>query len=265
MDQLKQPQDEIFPDSRFQKYGIEILEDGSINGPKRPALYTHTPTLKFENSKQRILESENFFFDKHFLYPFSTAEHQATVLEIVDKIFQEITGKSYKEFSNIVIMSEEDFQEYKSLITSRQKQERRIQGDFHGINLGGLIIMQDTGGNNCFPLLFHELGHALYPDENNNYIDELRAMYFQILCTKKLDQELKKIGINSSYPDNYYEGLPLPTEEHRKAFADARALFVYQTQYEMVVKDNPRAEKMMDEFLGIVKQTRESLNENYPD
>ncbi len=260
MDELRSSQTETALSSRFHKYGIEILENGSINGPKRPPLNGSTPNLTFENSKEIVLELDKDFLYEYFLRPFSAAEHQTAVLEVVDKVFREITGKSFKDFSNIIIMSKDDFIDFKNLAAPGLKQQRGIQGDFHGISLGGLIILQDTGGSNCFPLLFHELGHNLYLDENNNYIDEFRAFYFQILCTKKLERELKKIGIEATYPDDYYEGLPLPTEDHRKAFMGARALFLFQTEYEMVVKDSPNAEVRMDELLGIVKQARKVFN-----
>lgn len=257
MDETISSQTEATLSSRFQKYGIEILENGFINGPKKPSLNGRTPELSFENSIEAVLDSNREFLYEYFLHPFSVAEHQTVVLEVVDKIFREITGKSFKDFSNIIIMSKDDFIDFKNLVAAPGlKEQRGIQGDFHGISLGGLLILQDTGGNSCFPLLFHELGHNLYPDEHNNYTDEFRAFYFQILCTKKLEQELKKIGIEASYPDDHYEGLPLPTEDHRKAFMGARVLFIYQTQYEMVVKGSSRAEAMMDEFLEIVKQKR---------
>ena len=79
-------------------------------------------------------------------------------------------------------------------------------------------------------------------------------MYFQILCTKKLEKELEKLGIDASYPDDYYKDILLPTEEHKKAFTDARALFTFQTQYQAVVEGSHRAKKMMKKFLEIVKQ-----------
>gem|GEM_PF-2521231 len=79
-------------------------------------------------------------------------------------------------------------------------------------------------------------------------------MYFQIVCTKKLEQELAKIGIQATYPDNYYEETDLPSHEHKKAYDDARLLYNFQKRNGMGGKDNPRAEKMLCEFLEIVKQ-----------
>jgi len=254
MDNFRRSQYRETPNNRFQKYGITVRDDGFVDGPKRPASFGKTPKFKFEDSKQSVLEPEVTFLLDNFGKRFSIAEHQAEVLRVVDRIFQEITGISYKEFSNIIVMSVEDFDEYKRVTASMRKQDRGISGDFQGINLGGLIMVQDTGGDNCFPLLFHELGHTLYPDEHDNYIDEFRAMYFQILCTKKFEKELGKIGLNVSYLDDFYEGLPLPTEEHRKAFYDARALFVFQTQNGMIEKGSPYTKEGMKEFQEIIKQ-----------
>lgn len=259
MDFEKQPQQIENPNDRFKKYEIEFLADGSIRGPKRPEQFGKTPEFSFEVDDQKILEAEKTFLSEHFGEAFSTLEHQNEVLIIVNKIFQKITGRSFRDFSNIIIMSPDDFEEYARITAPKLKKDRGIEENFHGINLGGLIIIRDTGGSNCFPLLFHELGHAMYPNEHENYLDELRAMYFQILCTKKLEKELEKIGIKMSFPDDYYKDLPLPTEDHRKAFEDARVLFMFQTNYDLFIKDKEDNMKMQKELLDKIKQTTQSF------
>lgn len=245
-------------DYNFEEYDIEVLEDGSINGPKRPEQYAKTPKFTYKDTSEIVLGNEKDSLSEYFEKPFSVCENQKVVLTVVDKIVKEIVGKSFKDFANIIIMSEDDFLKLRKMIT-KETMSRGIEGDYHGINLGGLIISQDTNGNNCFPLLFHEIGHNMYPDEHDNYLDEFRAMYFQILCTKKLENELSKIGINTSYPDDYYKEIPLPTDEHRKAYEDARALFTYQLHYDAVVKGSERAESLENKFLEIVKQNNKSF------
>ncbi|MBI2473657.1 hypothetical protein HYV70_03845 [Candidatus Uhrbacteria bacterium] len=240
--------------TRFRKYGIEFLRDGSISGPKKPRRYGKTPEFIFEDHIHSALETQKTFLRRCFEEPFSVVEHKDAILDIVDKIIQEIIGESFRNFANIIILSSDDFEEFAKKMSPKLKQTRGVEGDFQGMNLGGLIIMQDTGGNNCFPLLFHEIGHTLYPDEQDTYIDELRAMYFQILCTKKLEKELEKIKINMSYSDDYYKDLPLPSDDHRRAFQDARILFIYQSFYDEIVKDNARAEKLEKELLEKIKQ-----------
>lgn len=255
----KQPEQAENPNDRFKKYRIEFLKDGSIRGPKRPEQFGKTPEFIFKEDEQVILEAEKTFLSEHFGKAFPTSEHRDEVLTIVDKVFQSVTGKFFKDFSNIIIMTPDDFEEYARITAPKLKEDRGISDDFHGINLGGLIIIRDTGGSNCFPLLFHELGHAMYPNEHENYLDELRAMYFQILCTKKLEKELEKIGIKMSFPDDYYKDFPLPTEDHRKAFDDARVLYMFQTNYDLFVKGKANNEKLQNDLLDKIKQTSRSF------
>lgn len=255
----KQSQRKETLNERFRKYGIDLSEDGLILGREKPEQFGKTPEFMFRDSGQNILEAEKPFLTERFGKAFSVYEHQESVMRIVDSVVQDITGSPFKNFTDIVIVSQNDFKEYARAAAPRLKTSRGILGDFHGINLGGLVIVQDVGGDNCFPLLFHEIGHNMYPNEGLNYLDELRAMYFQILCTKKLEAELVKIGLNFSYPDDYYKEYPLPTKEHEKAFEDARVLFIYQSQYEAVVKGSERAEKREQELLKKVNQTKKSF------
>ena len=140
-------------------------------------------------------------------------------------------------------MSKEDFENFRQVSRPRLKEGREIVGDIDGIHLEGLIIVRDTFSNSIFPLLFHEIGHSLYPNTHDNYIDELRAMYFQILCVKLFESELRKVGINAGYKDNYYENQDMPTVDHKRAFDYANVLYTYQSLYDKIVLENPVAEK----------------------
>lgn len=260
MDFESQSQQEKTQNDRFRKYGIEFLEDGSIHGPKRPEQFGKTPEFSFREDGQQLLEAEKTFLSEHFGETFSTLEYQDDVLRIVDTIFKNITGRLFRDFSNVIIMAPDDFEEYARITAPKLKEDRNVLGDFHGMNLGGLIIIRDTGGSNCFPLLFHELGHAMYPNEHDNYLDELRAMYFQILCTKKLEKELKKIGVEMSYPDDYYKDSLLPTEDHRNAFDDARTLFMFQENFNLFVKNKGDNVRLQQELLGKIKQASKSFD-----
>lgn len=254
-----QLQPEIALNGRLKKYGIKFLEDGSIFGPTRPKEFGKTPEFLFKETEKKLLDDEKVFLKKHFTGEFSTVEYQSDVLRVTDAIVREIIGKSFHEFTNIIFMSKEDFTEYAKVTAPHLAKKWKITGDFHGISLGGLVLMQDTGGSNCFPFLFHEIGHALYEVHENNYLNELRAFYFSILCIKKLEKELKKIGVGAYYADDYYKDWQLPSLDHKKACADARTLFAFQTHYDILVQGKDENEKTEQELLKKVKQNKKSF------
>lgn len=246
-------------DYQFQKYGLVFLEDGKVLGPKRPEYFSKTPKFNYENTESNLLEKNKEFLSNNFEKPFSAQEHQEQILSIANNIVQDVVGRPLTDFAHIIIMPREDFGKFREKIKDRLKNERGVVGDFHGINMGGVAILEDSGEKNCFPLLFHEIGHCLYPDTNDNYKDEFRAMYFQILCTKRFEIELGKNGLNFSYPDDYYEHVSLPTKDHELAFRHARLLYNFQNLYEDIVKGNKYAERMQADFLKIIGQDVKSF------
>ncbi len=244
---------------RLAKYGLKFLEEGAIEGPKKPKEFSKTPELTYSINQDKILENNDEFLKKHFLAEFSAQEFSSEILSIIDAIFRRLVRKALRNFACVIIMSKEDFAIFKQLAKPTLEQKRGISGDINGINMGGLIIVEDSLGNNIFPLIFHEVGHSLYPDTQDNYIDELRAMYFQILSVKMFEDELEKLGIHAHYADDYYKDTPMPTEEHKKAFEDARLLFTYQSFYDEVVAGNPRTEKGQEDLLQVVGQHTKSF------
>lgn len=228
----------------FSKYGIEFLADGTIHGPKRPSLYSQTPQFNYEKPSASLLEEHKDWLIKHMGKEFSVLDEQDAVLSVTDKVFSSIAGKTFSEFARVIIMSHEDFSHFKE-----KMQLLRGMEDFNAINLGGLVIAEDTKGDSFFPLAFHELGHNLYSDEKDKYVDELRAYYFQLLCVDQFQRELKKLGLQISYPEaeGYYDGYAFPSDEHKEAYRQATLLFrANGTQ----VMDTPE----MQNVLSLVKQ-----------
>lgn len=242
-------------DYSFKSYGITIEPNGNIIGPKRPEKYSQTPIFSFKEASEDLLANEEIsFLIRHFEQPFSVVEHQKVILSIANKITKIITGNNFYEYTNIIIMTKDDWDKFKM----RKKHGPKVTGNYHGLSFGGLIIIEDTGGNNIFPLLFHEIGHNFYDTSGDIYLDELRAMYFQILSTKMLEKVLKKNGVTLVYADDYYQGVDMPSEEHRLAYRDARHLFTSQIYYEHM-KGSSRFEQLQEDLLEKVKQDQKSF------
>lgn len=237
----------------FKKYNLKLLDNGVIEGPEKPKYQSETPEFNYDKTGDVISENDGKFLKDVIRKEFSVSEYRREVLSVVNSIFKKITGKHYSNYANIIIMDKDDFAVAKGVFKPNIE-ERGVGGDYNAINLGGLVICEDTGGDNCFSLLFHELGHNLYPDEGDTYKDELRAMYFQIVGTKLLEKELERIGTNSFFPEYSEEKTPFPSKEHLQAYLDAKLLYLYQLYYDEVVKGDEKKEKIQNGLLEIVKQ-----------
>lgn len=245
----------------FEKYNLKLLENGIIEGPEKPKYQSETPEFNYDRTGQIISEHDRSFLKEIFTKEFSVSEYRREVLGVVNSIFKKIAGRHYSNYANIIIMDKDDFMAAKSVFKPNME-ERGVGGDYNAINLGGLVICEDTGGDNCFPLLLHELGHNLYPDEKDTYKDELRAMYFQVVGTKLLEKEFERIGIKGYFPENNGEKTSFPSEEHRQAFKDAKLLYLYQSCYDEIVKGSDEKEKVQNELLEIVKQGTKSFSKS---
>ena len=242
---------DMLSNNRFEKYGISFLSERRLHWPKRPSHYGNTPEFKYEKWERSVLKRYSSFLLEHYMDDFLIIDHRKAVLWIIDSIVKEVIGRSYSDFVNIIIMEKDDFIKCKQIMNNHMK-SYGITGDYDWIALNGLLIIPETAWNNCFPLLFHEIGHNLYHPDDDKYIDELRAMYFEIMCTKKFEHELRKIWINVTYPDNDN----YPSEHHRVARWDAKELFEMQLFHNIVTLDKNK-QKLRKELLLKVKQKDE--------
>lgn len=194
-------------------YGLRLDDEGYIHhNQPYPPLRDTVPEFTITVPTIPLFEPK----DKEWLLKliteeFSAQANKAQIMEVVDRIFASITGSKTDDFAHIIIMSNEHFSLFKKKIYGESP-----KGDADGINFGGLVIVRDTGGNNIFPLLFHELGHSFYPQSDNDYEDELRGYFFQELCYRQLQHELEQIGIKLGP----MQQRPI-SEAHRQGLADA--------------------------------------------
>lgn len=256
MDQERQERrDYIYRELLNKKYGILFQENGSLIGPKRPLHNGETPIFRLEESSDIALLDLEVPIKEMFSAPFSAAEHQLDVIAISDTIVRVITGLSINDFANVRILSRDEFAYARSHMDKEMKDKRGIVKNYHGVHMaGGLILIEDPMGNSVFPLLFHEVGHSIYHNENDNYTDEFRAMYFQLLSTARFEYELGKLGVSVEYPRDYYAGMDLPTQQHSDAFKDARMLLDSERLFDASVRPSEKMDRWMMEKRALLLQ-----------
>lgn len=232
----------------FAKYGLEITEDNLVLGPVRPALYSHTPIFSLESRRNCDLTNTQTFLEKCFNGKFSIEEDRQQLISLLDNIFIAVTNRLLNEYVQFIFMNKEDFHNFRLKVRGNVDQGKL----YDAINLGGLVVVgAEMGDDRILPLLFHEIGHSLYPPENDNFIDELRAYYFQIICTKLFENQLQMIGMPMSYSE--HEDSMFPSEIHKQAYKSARALYGYNMMQEKEYDDSPYSRRMRNlQFL--VKQ-----------
>lgn len=231
------------------RYGLKLLPDGTFDGPRRPKLYSMTPVLRYESSRAlpgvlKLNEAERIFGEIGPIVSWPGA------LSIVAEIFEGIVGTKMGDFVKFVMFSRDDFRIFFEAVRPDMKSTRGVDGTFSALNLGGVVVIADTERSGFFPLALHEAGHCLYPDENDLYVDEFRAYFFQIVGTKVLENALGQIGVHVFYPDN----TEFPSEKHGFAYRDAKILVGYLTYYDETVRGSDRAEQQLKRFLSIVRQ-----------
>lgn len=232
----------------FAKYGLEFKTDVIIHGPKRPPLYSKTPTISLE-SGNIDLSSHKAFLERVFHGgKFSIADEREELMGVVGKIFTSATNKRLSDYANFIFMDRQHWDKFKSKIQGNIDEG----GNFDAINLGGLIVIGAEGDDKMLPLLFHEVGHSLYTPTNDRFTDELCAYYFQRLSTEVFHEQLKKIGLHYSYPD-YDEDDMFPSKVHKDAYQSAATLYIYQSLPELQEQDNSGFSQRMQALLSLIK------------
>lgn len=246
--------------TKLLKYGISVCEDLSINWPKIPELqWTSTPVFDYSRDNEPILWTHKDFLRKMFLENDYTSvyEERHSILAIVDTIFKRIIWKSFKEYTNLIVMTPQDFDVFRKT-QHNEMINRWVVWEFHWINLAGLILVEDSGWTNCFPLIFHELWHSLYENSEDSFLNEFRWMYFQILCTELLCLELLKLWIKASYPDDN-PNIEWLSSFHKNAFLEAKVLHFQQSVHDLIVGQDPKAQEKQDKYLEMIRETKKSV------
>lgn len=239
----------------FVKYGLMFKSDGSIDGPRRPPLYSETPPIAIEGDALDLSPHRSFLEKIMKGDTFSATEEQAELMGIVDSVFTAVTNSNLSDYQRTIFMDGPDWVKFKAKLQSNNDEGK----SYDAINLGGLVILGAEGTNKMLPLLFHETGHSLYPYQEDHFRGELQAYYFQRVSTALLQTQLKQIGLHYSYPDYDDESI-FPSKDHRDAYQAAATLYTYQSLPEELVEKleivNPSEYQQMQELLSIVKPAR---------
>lgn len=235
----------------FAKYGLEFQSDGTIRGPKRPPLSSETPLISPDGSNLDLSRHKEFLEKVFKSGKFSITEDREELMDVVGKIFKSATDRDLGEYVNIIFMEKQDWDKFKPKIkTNVQIDEGK---DFNAINLGGLVILGAEGSASILPTLFHEAGHSLYPIVQDQFINELRAFYFQRVCTVILQNQLSQLGLPYEYPDKIEDEMFASTI-HKVAYQTAASLYAYQMLPEWLQdKVDPDSLKKMKDLSTIVK------------
>ncbi len=148
-------------------------------------------------------------------------------------VFRALTGERLPDYLNIWLLPKEEYMQkiiemFGSEEAFRQHSGRDPMG-IQAVNIGGaMIFMREEKNMGIVPVLFHEIGHRIYPDSDGEYERELSANYFMFLAMKKISTELSPHGFIISM-DGF--SADFHNEERRRAYDDAKRLVETGTPY----------------------------------
>lgn len=250
-------------DNPFAKYGFAFTPDNRyIVGMKKPPLYSKTPVISIEEEDNVSLLTTNRDFLQQ-CFPGTERvyiqEDKQQILDVVSKIFTFITKQRLGDYANVIFMDQETWAKFQEKVDHSTNADEGK--NYHGIHLSGLIVMNAEAAsiNVLFPLLFHELGHSLYPPSHESFIDEIRALFFGLICENVFEAQLNKLGFPYHYPE--YDNLP--SMDHKKAYSSAKNLYNYlqlnrsfqRHGLKQLTSIQDDSGYTMEQLLDIVKQT----------
>lgn len=240
----------------FEKYGLHLSQHGELTGAAIPPLVGKTPEFNYVVSDEPLLLSVKDKVENYFGSNQAALHAQADVKAIIDKITVSILGRPHTDYANMLFLNSEDFAQFKAS-SNNDDLEQGITADYDAVNIAqlGLTLMDgEKLQRGVFPLAFHEIGHSLYPPENDKYRSEMQAFYFEMLCTELFDKEMKRVGLPYDYGEHRYEGATFPSEIHQQAYRSVQVLRYYQTVNKDLVNENPRSMEKYKQYLSIIGQ-----------
>jgi hypothetical protein len=196
----------------FAKYGL-TPENGGFRGPTRPPRVWQTPWLYCMTPDETLPVSYRDTLRRWMTEPFSAFTEAETLAYVLDRIFWSLTRGDLASYVHVRFFTRDDFAAFRSL--------QPTVGEFNTMNCQGLLVIEDTGGAAVIPPSFHGIGHALYPESDDRYIDELRAYYFELKATRRFEMVMAELGLRFAYPR---ERGSFPSPDHAVAYAHAQLL-----------------------------------------
>lgn len=230
-------------------YGLRIDGDHLLMGYVKPRLYGQTPVFSYAETPEPLLLPYQDQLRYIASYTGFGAAAVQQSLQVTSVVFQAITGRSMDDYGRFIYMPNNDFKYIEDLVKKRNPLLRSLDG----VNIQGRIINRRISDKRIFQLNFHELGHSLYPP-TDSYSDEVRAYYFQLLCSRKLEEEAHKLNIDLCLLESFSSDNDFASDAHARAFRTAQHLYWMQRIYDGVVKNQPEKEALLRSLLDLIKQ-----------